>query len=76
MGIATEQVVLTERQTEVFSLIMEGMTAKQVADDLCCSERTVNFHLANIYDKLRVSNRVQAFRRATRLGLVPLEVTA
>ena len=40
---------------------------------LFVSKRTVDFHLANVYDKLHVNNRVQAFRRATRLGLIPYE---
>ncbi|MCX6345098.1 MAG: response regulator transcription factor [Armatimonadetes bacterium] len=65
---------LTRRELEVLSLVIEGKSSKDVADALYVSKRTVDFHLANIYDKLQVSNRVQAFRRATRLGLIPLEV--
>ena len=64
---------LTKRELEVLSLVIEGRSSKDVADALYVSKRTVDFHLANIYDKLQVSNRVQAFRRATRLGLIPLE---
>ncbi len=66
---------LTKRELEVLSLVIEGKSSKDVADALYVSKRTVDFHLANIYDKLQVSNRVQAFRRATRLGLIPLEAT-
>ncbi len=66
---------LTKREIEVLSLVVEGRSSKDVADQLFVSKRTVDFHLANIYDKLQVSNRVQAFRRATRLGLIPLEAT-
>jgi DNA-binding CsgD family transcriptional regulator len=64
---------LTKRELEVLSLVIEGKSSKDVADQLYVSKRTIDFHLANIYDKLQVSNRVQAFRRATRLGLIPLE---
>ena len=64
---------LTKRELEVLSLVIEGMSSKDVADALYVSKRTVDFHLANIYDKLQVSNRVQAFRRAARLGLIPLD---
>lgn len=66
---------LTRRELEVLTLVIEGKSSKDVADALFVSKRTVDFHLANIYDKLQVSNRVQAFRRATRLGLIPLENT-
>ena len=66
---------LTKRELEVLSLVIEGRSSKDVADALYVSKRTVDFHLANIYDKLQVSNRVQAFRRATRLGLIPIEAT-
>jgi len=79
MGIPEVQenrsVKLTKRELEVLSLVIEGRSSKDVADALFVSKRTVDFHLANIYDKLQVSNRVQAFRRATRLGLIPLEST-
>lgn len=64
---------LTKREIEVLSLIAQGHSSKEAADSLYVSKRTVDFHLANIYDKLQVNNRVQAFRAATRLGLIPFE---
>mgnify|MGYP001579821977 FL=1 len=67
------QVKLTKREVEVLGLVLEGKTTKDIADALYVSKRTIDFHLANIYDKLQVSGRVQAFRRASRLGLVPAE---
>ena len=66
-----EPIKLTKRELEVLTLVIEGRSSKEVADMLFVSKRTVDFHLANIYDKLQVTNRVQAFRRATRLGLLP-----
>lgn len=68
-----EPIKLTKRELEVLSLVIEGKSSKEVADMLFVSKRTVDFHLANIYDKLQVTNRVQAFRRATHLGLIPYE---
>lgn len=64
---------LTKREVEVLSLIAQGKSSKEVADTLFVSKRTVDFHLANIYEKLNVSNRVQAFRRAAQMGLIPFE---
>jgi DNA-binding NarL/FixJ family response regulator len=77
-GVAISQsedqaVKLTKREIEVLTLVVQGKSSKEVADELFVSKRTVDFHLANIYDKLHVTNRVQAFRRATRLGLIPYE---
>jgi len=70
---AEEPVKLTKREIEVLMLVIEGRASKEVADLLYISKRTVDFHLANIYDKLNVTNRVQAFRRAARLGLIPVD---
>jgi len=67
------RVRLTKREIEVLSLIAQGHSSKEAADKLYVSKRTVDFHLANIYDKLQVNNRVQAFRAATRLGMIPFE---
>ena len=68
-----EAIKLTKREIEVLTLVIEGKSSKEVADMLYVSKRTVDFHLANIYDKLQVTNRVQAFRRAARLGLIPFD---
>jgi len=70
---AQRAVRLTKREIEVLSLIAQGHSSKEAADALYVSKRTVDFHLANIYDKLQVNNRVQAFRAATRMGLIPFE---
>jgi DNA-binding CsgD family transcriptional regulator len=65
---------LTKREVEVLTLVIEGKSSKEVADQLFVSKRTVDFHLANIYQKLDVTNRVQAFREATRRGLISFSI--
>jgi ATP/maltotriose-dependent transcriptional regulator MalT len=60
---------LTRREAEVLGLLFDGRSTKQVADEMFVSKRTVDYHLARIYEKLNVSNRVQALRRAAELGL-------
>ena len=72
--VQEEPIKLTKREVEVLTLVIEGKASKEVADLLFVSKRTVDFHLANIYDKLQVTNRVQAFRRAARLGLITMDV--
>ena len=65
---------LTDREIEVLNLVLEGRSNKEAAVTLCCSKRTVDFHLARIYQKLDVSNRVQAMRRVADMGLFPLDL--
>ena len=67
-------VTLTRREVEVLTLVIEGKPSKEVAEQLFVSKRTVDFHLANIYDKLGVTNRFQALREATRRGLLPFHL--
>jgi ATP/maltotriose-dependent transcriptional regulator MalT len=61
---------LTEREREILKLIFDGRCSSEVAQALCVSKRTVDFHLARAYVKLGVSNRFQAFKRAVELGIV------
>ena len=68
----SESVRLTKRELEILALIVEGHSSKIVADMLFVSKRTVDFHLDNIYEKLHVTNRMQAMQRASRLGLLQL----
>ncbi|GCE26501.1 hypothetical protein KDA_19850 [Dictyobacter alpinus] len=61
---------LTTRELEVLRLLARGLRNKEIAARLFVSERTVNFHLANIYQKLGVSGRTEALSKALDQGLV------
>ncbi len=67
----TKKIKLTPTEIKVLTLIAQGHSSKSVAELLTVSKRTVDFHLANIYEKLKVKNRVQALRAASRNGLIP-----
>jgi len=64
------QDTLTAREPEVLRLLARGLRNKEIATRLYVSERTVNFHLANIYQKLNVSGRTEALSRAIEQGLI------
>lgn len=64
---------LTPTEVRVLSLIAQGHSSQEAADKMVVSKRTVDFHLANVYQKLQVRNRVQALRSASRLGLIPFD---
>lgn len=55
---------LTSRELQVLSLASKGMKSYQIGNRLKCTERTVRFHLGNIYQKLGVTNRVDAVLKA------------
>ncbi len=57
--IQVESGVLTERESEIATLIIQGRTYKQVASELYISENTVKTHVKNIYAKYGVQNRNQ-----------------
>lgn len=57
---------LTDREEEVLKLVAEGWTNNRIATELTLSERTVRFHLTNIYDKLGVTSRAEAISWAVR----------
>lgn len=59
-----EAVDLTDREKEVLALLSEGMSNDMIASKLVLSERTVRFHLTNIYRKLDVSSRAEAIHWA------------
>jgi len=50
---------LTAREREIVMLVAQGHNTQRIADALCISEKTVRNHLASIYAKLRVSDRLE-----------------
>ncbi len=62
---------LTERETEVLELMVDGVTSnRKLASELGVSENTVKFHVRNILDKLHLHNRAQVVAYALRHRLV------
>ena len=64
---------LSAREREVLDLAARGLSSKEVAARLFISERTVQTHLASIYDKLGARNKTEAMLLALRYGVVTLE---
>ena len=61
---------LTPREIEVLKLIAEGNSAKEIAEILVISVKTVERHRSNILEKLSLRDRVELTRFAIRRGLV------
>lgn len=60
---------LTERETEVLRHVAKGLSAKQIAQKLSLSHRTVENHVQATFRKLQVANRVELARYAIEHGL-------
>lgn len=61
---------LSNREREVFQLIAEGHSTRQIADMLCVSISTIKSHRANIMEKLDIDTPVKLVHFAIQLGLV------
>ena len=61
---------LTPREFEILRLVVAGYTNKAIAAEICISEKTVEFHLDNIYKKIGVRTRLMAGVWAIQQGLL------
>jgi DNA-binding NarL/FixJ family response regulator len=64
---------ISAREREVLLLAARGFSSKEVASKLFISERTVQTHLASIYDKLGARNKTESLLLALKYGVVTLE---
>ncbi|HEX9013184.1 MAG TPA: response regulator transcription factor [Anaerolineaceae bacterium] len=62
---------LTPRELEILTLTGKGFTNKAIGAQLGISERTVQNHLARIFEKLQAASRTEAVMRAVSMGLLP-----
>ena len=62
--------LLTDREFEVLTLIGQGLTNQEIADELTITRKTVISHVSKILSKLHLSNRTQAAIYAVQKGLV------
>jgi NarL family two-component system response regulator LiaR len=67
---ATTSDTLTERELQIIALTAKGYTNKAIGVQLSISDRTVQNHLANIFQKLDAESRTGAVMKAISLGLI------
>ena len=60
--------ILTMRENEIFSKLIENMTTKQIAQALNISEKTVRNHISNVMQKLGVNGIASAVVELIKLG--------
>ncbi|MBO5224044.1 MAG: helix-turn-helix transcriptional regulator, partial [Clostridia bacterium] len=56
-----DDVKLTQRQSQILELILDGKTRKEIASKLIISENTVKMHTSMLYDTLGVKNKEEIF---------------
>lgn len=61
---------LSDREMEVLTLVSEGKTTKEVAEQLFVSARTVETHRVNMMKKLKVQNTAELIKKAAHLKLI------
>lgn len=64
--------ILTKREREVFDILVQDKTTKEIAAQLFISEKTVRNHISNVIQKLGVKGRAQAVIELIRMGEIEL----
>lgn len=66
----SEEFGLTGREVEVLEQLARGLSMKEIAAELHIGTRTVEFHLSNMYRKLKVQSQTGAVAKALRSGII------
>jgi len=69
MSTSKNKIELTEREKEILQLIVQEKTTKEIAEQLCLSEKTIETHRASIMLKLEVKNIAGMVKKAIMQGL-------
>ena len=64
--------ILTTREKEVFTLLVSGLSTKEIALSLKISEKTVRNHISNVMQKLGVKGRANAVIELLKLNEIVL----
>ena len=67
-----DKFILTKREKEVFTLLVNNKTTKDIANILGISEKTVRNHISNTMQKLGVKGRSQAVVELLRMKIITL----
>lgn len=73
-GINTRNKSLTKREKEIVKLVVDGLTNKEIADQLCISIRTVDTHKNNILQKLELKSSIELVKYAIKYNIANLDL--
>jgi DNA-binding NarL/FixJ family response regulator len=65
---------LSNREREVFQMVVEGSATKKIAETLCVSPSTIKSHRSNIMEKLKMDNLSQLIQYAIQLGIIDIQI--
>jgi NarL family two-component system response regulator LiaR len=66
-----EELSLTRRELEILELVAQGLSNREIAQQLFVSENTVKTHCSRAFDKLGAKRRTQAVQLGKEFGLIP-----
>ena len=66
-----EDLHITRRELEILELIAQGLSNREIAEELFVSENTVKTHSSRVFDKLGARRRTQAVQLGKEFGLLP-----
>ncbi|MBP2636547.1 MAG: vraR 2 [Firmicutes bacterium] len=67
--VANKTALLTSRQIDILKLVAQGLTYKEIGDQMNVSEATVKYHMGEITARLQLENRSQVIAFASEVGL-------
>lgn len=70
--IRMKRSILTKREQEIFTLLVQGLSTKEISQKIKISEKTVRNHISNAMQKLEVKGRANAVIELLKLGEITL----
>lgn len=64
--------ILTHKENQIFNLLINNYTTKDIAQKLSISEKTTRNHISNVIQKLSVKNRLEATIELIKLGEISI----
>lgn len=70
--IHVKRSILTKREHEIFTLLVQGLSTREISKKIKISEKTVRNHISNTIQKLEVKGRANAVVELLKLGEITL----
>ena len=70
--IHVKRSILTKREQEIFTLLVQGLSTREISKMIKISEKTVRNHISNAMQKLEVKGRANAVVELLKLGEITL----